>query len=147
MLSHLKQLKSHVAEVKGTQLTDPDHGGGDRDDKDVMSALNAAEAAIDTAIQAQAKDCSSDDGEDSSGPMMAYSESESEDESTREEPETSPDAPSASPGGPEVPAEEASSVPAERAPVRGPQSPGATLRKRATPLRSTTTTKEPLWKL
>ncbi len=144
MLYQLKDLKAQIASVKGTQLTDPD--SGDSDDDAVAAALDDAEDAVDRAIVAQAADCRPDEGNgNGDGPDMSYSEAESEADKSREsesepEPETK-----TSPAVPE--GTEASSAPAERAPVRGPKSPGATLKKRAAPLRTTTNTKEPLWKL
>ncbi len=55
VMSGLQNLKMMLAAVKGCQLTDPD-GDTDSDDQDVMAALEGAEAQIDAAIVAQAKD-------------------------------------------------------------------------------------------
>ena len=51
----LKDLKAQIAQVKARQLADPDNAT-DPDDKAVMEAISAAEAAIDKAIVAQSKD-------------------------------------------------------------------------------------------
>jgi len=131
----LQDLKAHVAQVKGMQLTDPDDD--DSDDDAVMSALDDVEDAVDAAIKAQAADCrpddNGDDGDDDSGPMGMFSEAESEDDKAREDEETSPVKP-------------APSALADRAPVRGPTPPGATLKKRAA-LLTHRTDKEPTWRL
>lgn len=136
----LQDLKAHVAQVQGMQLTDPDDD--DDDDDAVTSALSDIQDAVDAAIKAQAADCrpepDDDDDDDSNGngpSDMMYSESESEDDKSREdETETSPVVPA-------VP-----SALADRAPVRGPTPPGATLKKRAA-LLTHHTDKEPSWKL
>lgn len=142
MLYSLKQLKASIAETRGTQLTDPDDGA-DTDDAAVTAALGDAEAAIDKAIVAQAADCRPDD-DGGNGSMSSYAKPEVESDKSREA-ETSPDGLEAS----EVPHESESdaSAPADGAPVHGPKPMGATLKKRAAPLRTKRTSGDPVWKL
>lgn len=59
----LKQAKLAIATVKAYQLCDPDYDS-DPDDKAVMAQIEAAEASIDQAIVAQAKDGRRDPDED-----------------------------------------------------------------------------------
>lgn len=146
MLWQLKDLKASIASVKGTQLTDPDDD--DSDDDDVMSALNDAEDAIDKAIVAQAADCRPDDGDDEDengdGYPGMYSELESEADKDREKTSDQTDTPEALPqASPQVQPPRAL---ADRAPVRGPKPPGATLKKRAA-LLTVRPSKEPVWRL
>jgi HK97 family phage prohead protease len=120
METALQSLKDAIAKAQDLQDTDPDRD--DPDDDDVSDALDDAAAAIERAISAQSKD----------------SEEENEDDSTEDESEDGRDETS--------PEDEKTRAPADRAPVRGPTAPGATLRKRAA-LLTHRTDKEPTWKL
>lgn len=124
----LKEVKKELAGVKAKQLADPDHGT-DPDDKEVMDCIEAAEAAIDKAIVAQAKDGRDDNNSSSNGLSDAPRDAEESSDETNREEQGSHSVPA--PGTIPSPTPNA---PASRAPVRSKNAPGATLVKRAAPL-------------
>jgi len=141
ILWSLQDLKAQLARIKGMQLTDPD-SDDDSDDDAVDSALDSIDDAIDAAIKAQAVDNRYDTNGDDGSPSAEtlYEEPGSEEDKAREE-ESEETPKASSPIQTPVP-----SALADRAPVRGPKPPGATLKKRAA-LLTTHSDKEPRWRL